>query len=162
MNTQEKIAGGRAGLMFAVAAMLLGLVIVALFGQLGLISTLYLGKTQVLVSLTASLATLFLTGHFMGRKAGVDILVRKRNWALEGLLVAGCCLILPALVGSGTALAYDYLWHWKIGFSDVWTYSRDIEDYFFKPLEWLAIFGVVPAIVLGILCGRFTKNKMFI
>jgi hypothetical protein len=82
-------------------------------------------------------------GHF----AGVDILIKQRNELWTGVKYGFFTLITGTIVGSSVGFIQE-----GIGNSD------GLLDYYFKPLYWVTIFGIIPVIVVGLWFGRQIKK----
>jgi hypothetical protein len=83
-------------------------------------------------------------GHF----AGVDILIKQRNELWTGVKYGFFTLITGTIVGSSVGFIQE-----GIGNSD------GLFDYYFKPLYWVTIFGIIPVIVVGLWFGRQIKKQ---
>ena len=94
---------------------------------------------------------LLLMGWLFGQLAGLQIIFKKRNELLIGVLTGLLTLLTGTLIGS----TLGYL---EEGFdnSDV---LEALFDYYYKPLFWVTTFGTIPAIVVGIWFGRQIKKQ---
>ncbi|MEJ8818218.1 hypothetical protein [Lacibacter sp. H407] len=95
---------------------------------------------------------LLLCGHFYGQLAGKAILIKKRNPILVGFLCGMTVLFTTAFASSWTGFFQE-------GIDNIGTNDNPFEDYIFKPLYWVTLFGIIPALLVGIWFGRQIKRK---
>ena len=89
--------------------------------------------------------------YFLGQLAGVEILIKKRNYWLTGVKYGILVLITGTLIGSSVGFLQE-------GIKDIGGFSNPFYDYYFKPMYWMLMFGIVPAIIVGLLFGRQIKK----
>ena len=94
---------------------------------------------------------LLLMGWLFGELAGHQIIFKKRNELLIGVLTGLLTLLTGTLIGSTVG-------YFQEGFdnSDV---LEALFDYYYKPLFWVTVFGTIPAIIVGIWFGRQIKKQ---
>jgi uncharacterized RDD family membrane protein YckC len=90
------------------------------------------------------------TGYFFGKKAGVEILVKKRNYILTGIKYGVLTLITATFLTS-------LIGFFQEGIDNIGGFSNPFYDYIFKPMYWILMYGILPAIVVGILFGLIIK-----
>jgi hypothetical protein len=95
---------------------------------------------------------MLLSGHIFGQLAGKAILIKKRNFILVGFLCGMAVLLTTAFLSGWTGFIQE-------GIDNIGTNDNPFEDYIFKPLYWVTIFGIVPAFLVGIWFGGQIKRK---
>lgn len=95
---------------------------------------------------------MLLSGHFIGQLAGKAILLKRKNFILVGFLSGMAVLLTTAFLSGWTGFL-------KEGIRNIGTNDNPFEDYIFKPLYWVAVFGAIPAFLVGIWFGRQIKVK---
>ena len=85
--------------------------------------------------------------YFFGQLAGVEILIKKRNYLLTGVKYGILVLITGTLIGSSVGFLQE-------GIQNIGGFSNPFYDYYFKPMYWILMFGTLPAIIIGLLFGR--------
>jgi hypothetical protein len=95
---------------------------------------------------------MLLSGHFFGQLAGKAILIKKSNFILVGFLCAISVLLTTAFFSGWTGFIQE-------GIDNIGNNDNPFEDYIFKPLYWVTIFGIVPALLVGIWFGGQIKRK---
>jgi hypothetical protein len=90
--------------------------------------------------------------YFFGRLAGVDILIKKKNDLLTGIKCGLLTLVTGTLIGSSVGFIQE-------GIDDIGGFSNPFYDYYFKPMYWVTIFGIVPVIIVGLWFGRQIKRQ---
>ena len=94
---------------------------------------------------------LLIMAYFFGQLAGVEILIKRRNEKLTGIKYGLLTMITGTLVGSSVGFIQEGIDN--IGF------SNPIFDYYFKPMYWVTIFGIIPATIVGQWFGRKIKRR---
>ncbi len=90
--------------------------------------------------------------YFFGQLAGFEILIKHRNYLLTGIKY-GCINF------------NNWNSDWKLngflqeGLKDIGGFANPFYDYYFKPLYWVIMFGIIPAIIVGLLFGRQIKKQ---
>lgn len=95
---------------------------------------------------------MLLCGHFYGQLAGRAILIKNRNFILMGFLCGMAVLLTTAFLAGWTGFIQE-------GIDNIGTNDNPFEDYIFKPLFWVTIFGAIPAFLFGIWFGGQIKVK---
>jgi hypothetical protein len=94
---------------------------------------------------------LLITAYFFGQLAGVEILIKGRNYLLTGIKYSILTLITSILIGSSVGFLQEGIKNMD-GFDAIY-------DYYFKPLFWVTMFGILPAIIVGLFFGRQIKKQ---
>ena len=95
---------------------------------------------------------MLISGHLFGQLAGKAILIKNRNFILVGFLCGMAVLLSTAFLSGWTGFFQE-------GIDNIGTNDDPFEDYIFKPLYWVTIFGIVPAFIVGIWFGGQIKVK---
>lgn len=90
--------------------------------------------------------------YFFGQLAGVEILMKKKNELLTGIKYGLLTLVLGTLIGSTVGFLEE-------GIDDIGGFSNPFYDYYFKPMYWVTMFGIVPVIIVGLWFGRQIKRQ---
>jgi hypothetical protein len=89
-------------------------------------------------------------GYFFGKKAGKEILIKKRNYILTGIKYGVLTLITATFLTS-------LIGFFQEGIDNIGGFSNPIYDYIFKPMYWILMYGLLPAIIVGVLFGLTIK-----
>lgn len=95
---------------------------------------------------------LLIMAYLFGQIAGVKILIKHRNYLLTGVKYSVLTLITGTLIGSSVGFFEE-------GINDIGGFSNPFYDYFFKPFYWVMMFGIIPAIIIGLLFGYQIKRQ---
>lgn len=90
--------------------------------------------------------------YFFGQFAGVEILIKNKNYLWTGVKYGILTLIAGTLIGSSVGFLQE-------GIKNIGGFSNPFYDYYFKPLYWVTMFGIIPAIIVGLLFGRQIKRQ---
>ena len=104
------------------------------------------------LNLFVGVVILLLCGHFYGQIAGKAIIIKNRNFVLVGFLCGMAVLLTTAFLSGWTGFFQE-------GIDNIGTDDNPFEDYIFKPLFWVTIFGILPALLVGIWLGGQIKRK---
>jgi hypothetical protein len=90
--------------------------------------------------------------YFFGQLAGVEILVKRKNEIWIGIKYGLITLLTGTLIGSSVGFIQE-------GIDNIGGFSNPFYDYYFKPIYWVTIFGIVPVIIVGLWFGKQIKRK---
>ena len=90
--------------------------------------------------------------YFFGQLAGVEILVKRKNEVWTGIKYGLITLVTGTLIGSSVGFVQE-------GVDNIGRFGNPFYDYYFKPLYWVIMFGIVPVIIVGFLFGRQIKKQ---
>ncbi len=91
-------------------------------------------------------------GHFYGQLAGKLILIRKWNSILTGFLIGFAVILTTTFFASWTGFIQE-------GIDNIGTNDDPFFDYIFKPMYWVTMFGLIPALIVGAwFSGRIKKK----
>tara|TARA_Y100000034_G_scaffold135013_1_gene205316 strand:+ start:2254 stop:2757 length:504 start_codon:yes stop_codon:yes gene_type:complete len=91
-------------------------------------------------------------GHFYGQLAGKLILIRKWNFVLTGFLIGLAAILTTTFFASWTGFIQE-------GIDNIGTNDDPFFDYIFKPMYWVTMFGLIPALIIGAWFGGRIKKK---
>jgi hypothetical protein len=94
---------------------------------------------------------LLISGYLFGQRAGIEILIKKRNSKLVGIVTGLAILWTGTILGSTIGFIQE-------GIQDIRSYDNPFVDYYVKPIFWVTFFGILPVIVVGIWFGRRIKR----
>lgn len=89
-------------------------------------------------------------GYLFGKRAGIEILIKKRNYILTGIKYGVLTLITATFLTS-------LIGFFQEGIYNIGGFSNPFYDYIFKPMYWILMYGILPAIIVGILFGLTIK-----
>jgi hypothetical protein len=153
-ETNAKRIGSRETLKSVVFGLLIAYALMALLfsssGWLkGLLWFLQVGFSP---NILIGIASVFILGFVFGKRIGVEILIRDRNESVVGMKYLLAIVFLSALIASGSVFLQE-------GISYIGSDDDPFNDYVFKPLFWMAVFGLIPTLLLGIGLGsRIVKQ----
>jgi len=104
------------------------------------------------LNLIVGVVIMLLSGYIFGQVGAKAILVKKKNFLLVGTLTGIAVLFTTAFFSSWTGFLQE-------GFKNIGTNDNPFEDYIFKPMFWITVFGLIPAILVGIWFGIQIKRK---
>lgn len=90
--------------------------------------------------------------YYFGRQAGVEILMKRRNENFVGIKYGILTLVTGTLLGCSVGFFLE-------GLDDIGGMSNPFYDYYFKPLYWVMMFGIIPVIIVGMIFGKQIKRK---
>ena len=115
-------------------------------------SVFWIIKVEYLFNLLVGAIGLILMAWLFGQLAGIAIPIKKKNAILTGIKYGFVILITATLIGSSVAFFQE-------GLKEIGGFSNPFFDYFFKPLYWVTMFGMLPVIVVGIWFGKQVKKQ---
>ena len=147
MVSKAKYIGAKYGTYLAFSGLLLAQLLLLLFFGLEE-GFFWIAEQEFLVNFAVGILTFIISGYFLGQIAGFQILIQKRDGEKIGALLGLSILVICSFLGS------------VIGLIQNRKLSLDaFEDYIFKPMFWLLLVGVIPAIIFGIICGSLIRKK---
>jgi len=151
---EAKRIGSRQGLFSVGLGLLIAqLIMTWLSSENGIIKGFFWFSTiSYKLNILVGAIIMLLSGHFYGEIAGIQIIIKKRNFILIGFLTGFAVLITTAFLCGWTGFFQE-------GIHNIGTEDDPFEDYIFKPLFWVTMFGLIPAFVVGIWFGGQIKIK---
>lgn len=110
---------------------------------------------DLILNVLIGVVALLSFGYLGGRLAGRLILLERKNPQITGLLTGVSVLLLSAFTASVVGFLQE-------GMDNIGTTDNPFEDYIFKPIYWILLFGTFPSATVGILFGlqvRKAGNK---
>lgn len=95
---------------------------------------------------------MLLSGHLYGQLAGIQIVLKKRNFVIVGFVCGMAVLLTTATLCGWTGFFQE-------GVDNIGTEDNPFNDYIFKPLFWVTIFGTIPALLVGAWFGWRVKSN---
>ena len=153
-ETESKRIGSRQGLIAVGAGLLIAQFIMTLMisSDEGVIRAFFWFTTiNYKLNIFIGAVIMLLCGHFYGQIAGKQIIVKKRNFVLVGFLCGMSVLLTTAFLAGWTGFFQE-------GIDNIGTNDNPFEDYIYKPLFWVTVFGIIPALLVGIWFGGQIKK----
>jgi cytochrome c oxidase assembly factor CtaG len=126
------------------------IMILSMFGVNGILDTF----VEWPIIMIFSIATLYISGYFIGKKMDNEINLKKKNPYLTDIPGLFLILIIATFVGS----TIGFLQYAVKDINSYYRISDAIFDYYFKPYFWILFFGVIPTLVTGIILSRLIKT----
>lgn len=149
-NKEAKAAGEKQAVYFALAGMAIAYFIMAAMSSYDEYLNLdWIANADYKLNLFAGGAIMLFASYLLGTMAGWAIITRGLNYIVTGM---GCGLLIVVVT--------TFLSGW-IGFlQEGIGHDNGFADYVLRPTLMVAIFGCVPAAILGILLGRRLKKMI--
>ncbi len=90
--------------------------------------------------------------YLFGKNAGYEILIKKKDSDKVGAKYGFLILTITAFLVGWTGFVQE-------GMEASDTFWDSFEDYIFKPFFWITLIGLLPAILVGILFGKWIKKS---
>ncbi|WP_157766057.1 hypothetical protein [Aquimarina aggregata] len=90
--------------------------------------------------------------YWFGKNAGYEILIKKKDSDKVRAKYGFLTLIITAFLVGWTGFVQE-------GMEPYDTFWDSFEDYIFKPFFWITLIGFLPAILVGIVFGKWIKKK---
>lgn len=152
---EAKAIGSRQGLISVALGVLIAQLVMTLMFSIdkGFIKAFFwVTETDYWINIVIGIVIMFACGHFYGQVAGKLILIKKWNYALTGMMI-GMAIILTTI---GIASWVGFI---QEGIDNVGTNDNPFFNYILKPIYWVAVFGSIPALMVGIWFGKQIKKK---
>lgn len=147
----QKLAIKSALIGLLIAYILFGLVIFS-WDQKLINAIFWIFEVEFWYHLLIGAIGLLTMGYFFGRLAGVEILVKQKNEFLTGIKYGLLTLVTGTLIGSSVGFIQE-------GIDDIGGFGDPFYDYYFKPLYWVNMYGIIPVIIVGIMFGKQIKRN---
>lgn len=153
-NMTAKQIGSRIGIRSAMIGVGIAYLIMAILLGLdnGAEGVLWIFEVDYWPNLLLGATGLILMSHLFGQRAGIEIIERKKGYRWVGIKYGFIILITATLIGSTLGFLQE-------GLDRIGTVDNPFEDYYFKPLLWVTIFGIIPVIIVGVWFGWQIKKK---
>lgn len=120
-------------------------------------------RSEFAMHFIIGIAAFYACGYYFGGRAGIDILIKQRNyqWAgpLYGLLTLFTTVFIASLTGFVQGVIHDL--HYLDSLSEIRfdLFYDNFFDYTFKPFFWFSLFGFIPVILVGLWFGWSINSK---
>lgn len=150
MNPQTaKKIGSRKAMVYSTVSIILAFIIMTLLAG-G--NVLWIIHWNYKINIVFGVAILYLLAYLFGKKAGVEILIKKKDSENVGMKYTIVTLLI-------TSMSIGWIGFIQEGIEPHDTFWSSFEDYIFKPFFWVSIIGIIPAIVIGVIFGNAIKKK---
>lgn len=92
------------------------------------------------------------SGFVYGQRAGIEILVRQRNFLIVGLKYGFLTLLTGIFLTS-------WIGFFQEGMNSTFINDNPFYDYIFKPVYWVMIIGFIPMLLIGAWFGFSIKQR---
>jgi hypothetical protein len=154
-EAEAKQIGSRQGLISVVIGLLIAQLIMTtlISSDDGFLKSFFWFTTiSYKLNILVGAIIMLISGHFFGQLAGKAILLKRKNFIVVGFLSGMAVLLTTAFLSGWTGFLRE-------GIRNIGTNENPFEDYIFKPLFWVTLFGAIPAFIVGIWFGRQIKVK---
>jgi hypothetical protein len=111
---------------------------------------LWIFKAEFWYNVVVGAIGLLTMAYFFGRLAGVEILLKGKSELWTGVKYGFLTLVTATLIGSSVGFIQE-------GLNNIG--GNPFYDYYFKPMYWVMIFGILPVIIVGFWFGRQIKKR---
>lgn len=141
------------GIKKALQCATIGLLIAFLFmTMLAGWNFLWLADWYYLINIIIGIGIFYGLAYLFGKNAGYEILIKKKDSNKVGAKYGFLTLIITAFLVGWTGFVQE-------GMEPYDTFWDSFEDYIFKPFFWIMVTGFLPAILVGILFGKWIKKS---
>lgn len=145
------------GAKVALKSVTIGLVIAYLIPTVlvigdGIKAIFWIFKISYWINIVIGILIFYVCGYFFGKKAGNEILIKKRDYQKVGAKYGFLTLFVTIFLAS-------WIGFFQEGIYAIGTIDDPFYDYIFKPVFWFLLFGFLPSILVGLLFGKWIKNK---
>ena len=153
LSSAKKIGKKEAFKSVTIGVILFYVIGVFLFSTDGLRSLLWMSYLDLYnwIFVLNWIVTFYFLAIFVGNFAGKKILIENKNSFLIGMLSGFIILFFGAILGC-------FLGFLTEGISNIGSNDNPFNDYFFKPIFWIVLFGLIPSLLVGLLFGYRIKN----
>ena len=153
--TEAKIIGSRQGLISVGFGILIAQLIMTLMISTdnGFINAFFwFTDIDYWINILIGIIIIFACRHFYGQLVGKLILIKKWNFIHTGFLIGLLIILTTSFLASWTGFIQE-------GIDNIGTISNPFNDYIFKLMYWITIFGLIPSLIVGCWFGRQIKIK---
>ncbi len=145
------------GVKVALKSVTIGILIAYLIPTLlvigdGIKAALWIFEINYWINIVIGILIFYVCGYFFGKKAGNEILIKKKDHQQVGAKYGFLTLLLTVFLTS-------WIGFFQERFDSIGTNDNPFYDYIFKPMFWFLLFGIVPSILVGLLFGKRIKNN---
>lgn len=145
--------GGRKGLISAATGIVVAYLIMAMIlGRSGYgLHFGWIADVSMKLSLALGIVIMLVNGYLWGQLAGIGILIDKSNFLWVGILCGIGALLTTAFLSGWPGFLQEGM-PWKYSFGE------GFRTYVVQPFFWVALFGLIPAGVVGVWMGWSIKK----
>lgn len=115
-------------------------------------SLFWITDVEFVIHLIIGAVGLLTMAYFFGQLAGIDILIKRKNELWTGIKYRLFTLFTGTLIGSSVGFVQE-------GIDNIGGFGNPFYDYYFKPVYWVTMFGIIPVIMVGLWFGRQIKKQ---
>ena len=152
-KTEATKIGGRKGLISSAVGIVAAYLIMAMMTGIGGrgMDLGWIADAGMQLNMVLGALIMLANGYLWAQMAGIAILINKKNHLVAGILCGVAALMTTAcLSGLPGFLIEGMPWKYSI--------KEGFESYVVKPFIWITIFGIVPAVVVGVWMGWRIKR----
>lgn len=115
-------------------------------------SFLWFWHVNYILNIIIGIVSMFFCGYFFGAQAGVEILIKNKNYKWVGFKYGIITLFLATFIASWVGFFQE-------GFKLIGTDDNPFFDYIYKPVFGVLFFGIIPVIFVGFWFGKQIKKR---
>jgi len=144
-TTLAKKIGSKQALKGVVAGLTIAYLIMMWFSQgFGfLYALLWFKNVDYKYNLIVGVIAILFAGYFFGQRAGLDILIKNKNKFWTGVRYGFLTVLAGTVIASLVGI-----------FQNIGVDDKVFFNYMVKPLFWVAFFGLIPIIIVGLWFGN--------
>ena len=123
-------------------------------------------KSEFALHIIIGIIVFYACGYYFGGKAGNDILTKQYNYIwvgpLYGLLTLLSAVFLGSLTGFCLGIIHDLHYVDRLSEIRLDMFYDNFINYIFKPIFWFSLFGLIPALLVGLWFGKSIHKKIVI
>ena len=114
-------------------------------------SLLWMADWNYWINIIIGIVIFYGLAYLFGKNAGYEILIKKKDSDKVGAKYGFLTLIITAFLVGWTGFVQE-------GMEPYDTFWDSFEDYIFKPFFWIMVIGILPALLIGMLFGKWIKK----
>lgn len=153
--TEAKRIGSRQGLISAGVGLLIAQFIMVLMFSIDkepIEAFLWFTDFEYSLNIVIGVTIMFICGYFYGQLGGKLILIKSWNYIVTGVVIGLAVLLSTTFLASWTGFIQE-------GIDNTGPLDNPFFDYIIKPMYWVTMFGVIPALLIGVWFGFQVKRK---
>jgi len=153
-ETEAKKIGRKLGLKSALIGLTIAQIIMTSFfiGDGLLKAFFWFADFSYNLNLAVASLLLLACGYYFGGKAGMQILIQKKESSWVGFKFCFLTLFVTSFFAS-------LIGFFQEGVKNIGTDDNPFEDYLFKPMFWVLLFGILPVVAVGFWLGRKIEKQ---
>ncbi|WP_133162760.1 hypothetical protein [Flavipsychrobacter stenotrophus] len=152
-RAEARKIGGRKGLISSVVGLITAYLIMAMMTGIGGrgMDLGWIADAGMQLNMVLGAVIMLISGYLWGQLAGITILINKKNHLVAGILCGiGALMTTAFLSGLPGFLLEGMPWKYSI--------KEGFESYVVKPFTWITVFGIIPAVAVGVWMGWRIKR----